>query len=126
MRFLAYSIAAAVKKAQLARLDGTGFSCYHQYPGFTDKSNARASAAATGSGLRGGGVPRCRLFCPFAIKGDELDDHFGFPVREAVETVNNRFKDRTPTSPRTWSPVRWTGRETGASLSSDRCVLMSL
>jgi hypothetical protein len=37
-------------------------------------------------------VPRCRPFCPFAIKGDELDDHFVFPVREAVETVNNRFK----------------------------------
>jgi hypothetical protein len=31
---------------------------------------------------------------PFAIKGDELDDHFGFPVREAVEAVNSRFKDR--------------------------------
>lgn len=34
-------------------------------------------------------VPR-----PFAIKGSELDEHFGFPVREAVETVNARFKDR--------------------------------
>jgi hypothetical protein len=34
-------------------------------------------------------VPR-----PFAIKGSELDEHFGFPVRDAVEAVNARFKDR--------------------------------
>jgi hypothetical protein len=34
-------------------------------------------------------VPR-----PFAIKGSELDQHFGFPVRDAVEAVNDRFKDR--------------------------------
>jgi hypothetical protein len=34
-------------------------------------------------------VPR-----PFAIKGSELDEHFGFPVRDAIETVNDRFKDR--------------------------------
>ena len=31
---------------------------------------------------------------PFGIKGSELDEHFGFPVRDAVETVNARFKDR--------------------------------
>jgi hypothetical protein len=34
-------------------------------------------------------VPR-----PFAIRGSELDEHFGFPVRDAVETVNDRFKER--------------------------------
>jgi hypothetical protein len=34
-------------------------------------------------------VPR-----PFAIKGSELDQHFGFPVRDAVENVNDCFKDR--------------------------------
>ena len=28
---------------------------------------------------------------PIGIKGSELDDHFGFPVRDAVETVNERF-----------------------------------
>jgi hypothetical protein len=31
---------------------------------------------------------------PIGIKGSELDDHFGFPVREAVETVNARFGER--------------------------------
>jgi hypothetical protein len=28
---------------------------------------------------------------PIGIKGSELDAHFGFPVRDAVETVNARF-----------------------------------
>jgi len=28
---------------------------------------------------------------PIGVKGSELDEHFGFPVREAVETVNERF-----------------------------------
>ena len=28
---------------------------------------------------------------PIGIKGSELDEHFGFPVRDAVETVNERF-----------------------------------
>jgi hypothetical protein len=31
---------------------------------------------------------------PIGIRGSELDEHFGFPVRDAVETVNARFKDR--------------------------------
>ena len=34
-------------------------------------------------------VPR-----PFALKGSELDEHFGFPVRGAVEAVNDLFKER--------------------------------
>ena len=28
---------------------------------------------------------------PIGIKGSELDEHFGFPVRDAVEIVNERF-----------------------------------
>jgi hypothetical protein len=31
---------------------------------------------------------------PFAIRGSELNGHFGFPVKDAVETVNDRFKAR--------------------------------
>jgi len=31
---------------------------------------------------------------PIGLKGTELDEHFGFPVRDAVEAVNDRFKDR--------------------------------
>jgi len=31
---------------------------------------------------------------PFAIKGSEMDTHFGFPIRDAVETVNDCFKAR--------------------------------
>lgn len=31
---------------------------------------------------------------PIGIKGSELDAHFGFPVRDAVETVNARFGER--------------------------------
>jgi hypothetical protein len=31
---------------------------------------------------------------PLGLKGSELDEHFGFPVRDAVETVNERFKER--------------------------------
>ena len=31
---------------------------------------------------------------PFAIKGSELDAHFGFPCRDAVEAVNQRFGER--------------------------------
>jgi hypothetical protein len=33
----------------------------------------------------------CSVHPPIGIKGSELDEHFGFPVREAVETVNARF-----------------------------------
>jgi hypothetical protein len=31
---------------------------------------------------------------PIGIKGSDLDEHFGFPVTDAVETINARFKDR--------------------------------
>ncbi len=31
---------------------------------------------------------------PIGIKGDELDDHFGFPCRDDIETVNQYFGDR--------------------------------
>jgi hypothetical protein len=31
---------------------------------------------------------------PIGIKGSELDTHFGFPVRDAVEAVNERFGER--------------------------------
>jgi hypothetical protein len=31
---------------------------------------------------------------PIGIKGSDLDAHFGFPVRDAVETVNERFGER--------------------------------
>jgi hypothetical protein len=34
------------------------------------------------------------LLPPIGIKGSELDAHFGFPVRNAVETVNERFGER--------------------------------
>lgn len=31
---------------------------------------------------------------PFSLVGEELDDHFGYPVREKVERVNNYFQQR--------------------------------
>ena len=31
---------------------------------------------------------------PIGIKGSEIDDHFGFPCRDAVEKVNERFGER--------------------------------
>ena len=31
---------------------------------------------------------------PIGIKGSELDDHFGFPCRDAVEAVKERFAER--------------------------------
>jgi hypothetical protein len=31
---------------------------------------------------------------PIGIKGSELDEHFGFPCRDAVEAVNERFGER--------------------------------
>ena len=36
----------------------------------------------------------CSVRPPIGIKGSELDEHFGFPVRDAVETVNERFGER--------------------------------
>jgi hypothetical protein len=37
---------------------------------------------------------RSSLPPPLAISGDELDEHFQFPVREAVEVVNAYFVTR--------------------------------
>ena len=37
---------------------------------------------------------RCSVRPPIGIKGSKLDEHFGFPVRDAVETVNARFGER--------------------------------
>ena len=31
---------------------------------------------------------------PFAITGSELDEHFGWPVQEAVEEISSSFKER--------------------------------
>jgi hypothetical protein len=31
---------------------------------------------------------------PFSLVAEELDDHFDFPVYEALEVVNSRFRDR--------------------------------
>jgi hypothetical protein len=31
---------------------------------------------------------------PIGIRGSEVDEHFGFPVRDAVEAVNARFRER--------------------------------
>jgi hypothetical protein len=37
---------------------------------------------------------KCSIPKPFAITGLELDQHFGWPVQEAVEGVNSYFKER--------------------------------
>jgi hypothetical protein len=37
---------------------------------------------------------RSEVAPPIGIRGSELDAHFGFPVRDAVETVNARFGER--------------------------------
>ena len=31
---------------------------------------------------------------PIGLKGSDLDEHFGFPCRDAVETVNEHFGER--------------------------------
>ena len=36
----------------------------------------------------------CSVRPPIGIRGSELDAHFGFPVRDAVETVNAHFGER--------------------------------
>jgi hypothetical protein len=36
----------------------------------------------------------CSVRPPIGIKGSELDEHFGFRVRDAIETVNERFGER--------------------------------
>jgi hypothetical protein len=37
---------------------------------------------------------QCSIKEPFGLKGTELDEHFGFPIRAAVEEVNEHFKER--------------------------------
>ena len=37
---------------------------------------------------------RCSIPKPFAISGDELDEHFGWPIRAAVEKVNEFYQAR--------------------------------
>ena len=37
---------------------------------------------------------KCSIQKPFAIIGSELDEHFRWPVQEAVEVVNSYFKER--------------------------------
>lgn len=36
----------------------------------------------------------CSIGDPFSITADQLDDHFAFPVRDAVEAVNTHFRER--------------------------------
>lgn len=37
---------------------------------------------------------KCSIPKPFSITGAELDDHFGWPIRDAVEEVNKYFQER--------------------------------
>ena len=37
---------------------------------------------------------RCSIQKPFAITGSEFDEHFGWPVQEAVEQISSYFKER--------------------------------
>jgi hypothetical protein len=37
---------------------------------------------------------QCSIPKPFSLTGAELDEHFGFPVHEAVEEVNKHYKAR--------------------------------
>ena len=37
---------------------------------------------------------KCSISKPFAITGAELDEHFGWPVQEAIEEVNSYFQKR--------------------------------
>jgi len=37
---------------------------------------------------------KCSIPKPFSLTGAELDDHFGWPVHEAVEEVNKYFQSR--------------------------------
>lgn len=37
---------------------------------------------------------QCSIPKPFSVTGAELDDHFGWPVHEAVEEVNKYFQSR--------------------------------
>ena len=37
---------------------------------------------------------QCSIPKPFSLTGQELDEHFGFPVYDAVEEVNKHYKER--------------------------------
>ena len=37
---------------------------------------------------------QCSIKKPFSLTREQLDDHFGWPMVEAVETVNSYFKER--------------------------------
>ena len=37
---------------------------------------------------------QCSIKEPFSLTREQLDDHFGWPVVEAIEDVNSYFKDR--------------------------------
>jgi hypothetical protein len=37
---------------------------------------------------------KCSIQRPFAITGTELDEHFGWPIQEAIEEVNSYFQKR--------------------------------
>ena len=37
---------------------------------------------------------QCSIPKPFSLTGPELDEHFGFPVYDAVEEVNKHYKAR--------------------------------
>ena len=37
---------------------------------------------------------KCSIPKPFSITGAELDEHFGWPIYEAVEEVNKYFQSR--------------------------------
>jgi hypothetical protein len=37
---------------------------------------------------------KCSLSGPFGLKGSEIDAHFGWPLRNAIEKLNAHFADR--------------------------------
>ena len=37
---------------------------------------------------------QCSIPKPFSLIGAELDEHFGFPVHDAIEEVNKHYKAR--------------------------------
>jgi hypothetical protein len=37
---------------------------------------------------------KCSIPKPFSLVGSELDDHFGWPIYDTVEEVNQHYKAR--------------------------------
>ena len=37
---------------------------------------------------------KCSIKKPFSLTAEELDNHFGWPVREAVERLNDYYRQR--------------------------------